>query len=48
MIGIEIILALILFVLMGISNDLTSIAKAIEKMSEGKKEEGSEADAEKL
>lgn len=38
MLGIMILLALILFVLMAISNDLTRIAKAIERLSEEKKE----------
>ena len=39
MIGIMIILALILFVLMGISDDLVRIAKALEKLREEKKDD---------
>lgn len=38
MIGIMIQLLFILLVLMAISNDLTRIAKAIERLSENKKE----------
>lgn len=44
MIGIMIQLLFILLVLMAISNDLTRIAKAIERLSEEKKDEGSETD----